>query len=139
MASVSSTRSAPSAPSWAIVGLLGFVFGVVLGASALKIMSGGSVSVEKVIGCATSLSAPRGVFEEAMMISKIVVAASLVAAFSMPAFAATEYWVAKDAATKKCQVVDKKPDGKKMTDVGTKMYASQANAERALKELGACK
>lgn len=73
------------------------------------------------------------------MISKIVVAASVVCALSMPAFAATGYWVGKDAATKKCEVVDKKPDGKKMSDVGTKMYTSQANAERALKELAACK
>lgn len=73
------------------------------------------------------------------MISKIVVAASLVAAFSMPAFAATDYWVAKNAATKKCEVVDKKPDGTKMMDAGNKMYASQANAQRAMKELAACK
>ncbi|PSJ52236.1 hypothetical protein [Pseudaminobacter soli (ex Li et al. 2025)] len=73
------------------------------------------------------------------MISRIAFATSLVVTFSMPAFAATEYWVAKDAATKKCQIVDKKPDGKKMTDVGNKMYDSLANAERALKELAACK
>ncbi|MEP9372952.1 hypothetical protein [Mesorhizobium sp. KR1-2] len=73
------------------------------------------------------------------MISKIVVAASLVVAFSMPAFAAAHFWVAKDSDTQKCQVVDKKPDGKKMIDAGNKTYASQANAQRALKELGACK
>ncbi|PSJ61579.1 hypothetical protein [Pseudaminobacter soli (ex Li et al. 2025)] len=73
------------------------------------------------------------------MIGKIVLAASLVAAFSMPAFAANEYWVAKDASTKKCSVVSSKPDGKKMMDAGNKMYANQANAERAMKELSACK
>jgi len=73
------------------------------------------------------------------MITKALVAVSLVAAFSMPAFAATEYWVAKDAMTKKCQVVDTKPDGKKMTDAGNKMYTSKPNAERAMKELAACK
>ncbi|MDH6230303.1 hypothetical protein M2281_000875 [Mesorhizobium soli] len=77
--------------------------------------------------------------KEEIMIGKMILAASLVAAFSMPAFAANEYWVAKDPSTKKCSVVSQKPDGKKMMDAGTKMYASQANAERAMKELAACK
>ncbi|KRB23180.1 MULTISPECIES: hypothetical protein [Mesorhizobium] len=73
------------------------------------------------------------------MIRKIAIASALVAIFSIPAFAATEYWVAKDATTKKCEVVTKKPDGTKLTDAGNKTYASKANAEKALKELAACK
>jgi hypothetical protein len=77
--------------------------------------------------------------KEEIMIGKMILAASLVAAFSMPAFAANEYWVAKDPSTKKCSVVSQKPDGKKMMDAGNKMYASQANADRAMKELAACK
>jgi hypothetical protein len=47
--------------------------------------------------------------------------------------------VAKDATTKKCSVVSTKPDGKKLTDAGTKAYTSQANAEKALKLLKDCK
>ncbi|CDX40779.1 hypothetical protein P9273_17700 [Mesorhizobium sp. WSM4935] len=73
------------------------------------------------------------------MIRKVLVAASVVALFSMPAFAATQYWVAKDATSKKCSVVSTKPDGKKLTDAGTKAYTSQANAEKALKMLKDCK
>jgi hypothetical protein len=73
------------------------------------------------------------------MIRKVLVTASIAALFSMPAFAATQYWVAKDATTKKCSVVSTKPDGKKMTDAGTKAYTSQANADKALKLLKDCK
>lgn len=73
------------------------------------------------------------------MVSKIVIAASLVAAFSMPAFAATEYWVAKDAAMKKCEVVMKKPDGVKQMEVGKAAYKTKAAAEKAMKEDAACK
>lgn len=73
------------------------------------------------------------------MVRKVLVAASVVALFSVPAFAATQYWVAKDTTTKKCSVVSTKPDGKKLTDAGTKAYTSQANAEKALKMLKDCK
>ncbi|SFO66672.1 hypothetical protein SAMN03159463_02589 [Mesorhizobium sp. NFR06] len=73
------------------------------------------------------------------MYRKVLVAASVVALVSAPAFAATQYWVEKDSTTKKCSVVSTKPDGKKMIDAGTKAYASQANAEKALKMLKDCK
>ncbi|MEO6607084.1 MAG: hypothetical protein ABIN69_01285 [Aestuariivirga sp.] len=49
------------------------------------------------------------------------------------------FYVAEDAKTKKCAVSDKKPDGKMMMDVGTKMYDSKANAEKAMANLNACK
>lgn len=73
------------------------------------------------------------------MIGKIVVAASMVAAFSMPAFAATKYWVAKDAATHKCEVVETKPDGKKMMEVDKASHATKAEAEKAMKAAADCK
>lgn len=73
------------------------------------------------------------------MIGKIVVAASLVAAFSMPAFAATEYWVAKDAATHKCEIVEAKPDGVKMMEVGKTAHETKENAEKAMKASAECK
>lgn len=73
------------------------------------------------------------------MFRKIAIAAALVTVCSMPAFAATEYWVAKDAATKKCEVVTKKPDGTKLTDAGKKTYATKGDADKALKLLADCK
>ncbi|KAA3452359.1 hypothetical protein C7I87_02445 [Mesorhizobium sp. SARCC-RB16n] len=73
------------------------------------------------------------------MVSKVAIAGALVALFSIPAFAATEYWVAMDAATKKCEVVTTKPDGTKQTDAGKQTYSTQADAEKAMKELPACK
>ncbi|WP_315927257.1 hypothetical protein [Mesorhizobium sp. SP-1A] len=79
------------------------------------------------------------VMREEIMFRKVLIATSIMAVFSVPAFAATEYWVAKDATTKKCEVVDKKPDGTKMMDEGKKMYTSKANAEKAMKELASCK
>ncbi|CAM5385383.1 hypothetical protein ATER59S_01807 [Aquamicrobium terrae] len=73
------------------------------------------------------------------MIKTVLIAGSLTAIAAFPAFAATDYWVAQDAGTKKCQVVSSKPDGKKMMDVGSKMYTAKANAEKAMKMLSACK
>ena len=49
------------------------------------------------------------------------------------------FYVAQDGKTKKCMVSDAKPDGKMMMDVGTKMYDSKANAEKAMANLSACK
>jgi hypothetical protein len=77
--------------------------------------------------------------QEAIMIYKVVIATALISAFSMPSFAATEYWVAKDATTQKCQVVSKKPDGTKMMNAGNKMYSSHSKAQTAMKEMTACK
>ena len=49
------------------------------------------------------------------------------------------FYVAQDAKTKKCAVMDKAPDGKMAMDVGTKAYDRQANAEKAMANLNACK
>ena len=73
------------------------------------------------------------------MIYKVVIATALLAAFSAPSFAATDYWVAKDASTHKCQVVSKKPDGTKMMNAGNKTYTSQSSAQSAMKQMTACK
>lgn len=69
--------------------------------------------------------------------SMLVVAA--VAAFSLPAVAATEHWVAKNETTKKCEVVSKKPDGKTLMEIGKKSYESKAAAEKAMKTAAECK
>jgi hypothetical protein len=52
--------------------------------------------------------------------------------------AAAGFYVAKDAKTGKCAVVNKAPDGKMAMDVGTKVYETQGNADKALSMLKAC-
>jgi hypothetical protein len=46
---------------------------------------------------------------------------------------AKEFWVAQDAATKKCDIVNEKPDGATKIMIGTTSYATkeEANAARA--------
>ncbi len=73
------------------------------------------------------------------MIGKVLVAMAIVTVAGAPAFAATEYWVGQDAATHKCSVMNAKPDGKKVTDAGHKMFASKAAAEKAMKSMSTCK
>ena len=75
------------------------------------------------------------------MINKILVSGLVFAALSVPTFAATaaaEFYVAQDAKTHACMVMDKKPDGKLMMDAGNKTYASEANAKQALAALKVC-
>jgi hypothetical protein len=73
------------------------------------------------------------------MINKVVIVAALITAVSSPSFAAKDYWVAKNAATHKCEVVSKKPDGTKMMNAGNKMYTTMTSAENAMKAMAACK
>jgi hypothetical protein len=73
------------------------------------------------------------------MIRKIVLAGAVLTAFAMPALAATEYYVAKDTKTNKCEVTTTKPDGKAAMEVGTKAYASKADADKAMAAAPECK
>ena len=71
---------------------------------------------------------------------KIVTAALMVAAFSLPAFAADEFYVVQDVKTKKCTIVDKKPMDSSMTVVspsGT-IYKSRTEAESGMKTVKVC-
>lgn len=71
---------------------------------------------------------------------RIAIAALIVAAFSLPAFAADEFYVVQDVKTKKCTVVDKKPTDTSMTVVspsGT-MYKSRTEAEAGMKTVKVC-
>ena len=75
------------------------------------------------------------------MITRVFASSLLLAAFTIPTLAATaaaEFYVAQDAKTHVCMVSDKKPDGKMVTDAGTKTYASKSNAEQAMANLKAC-
>ncbi len=73
------------------------------------------------------------------MIRKMMIAGVAVAAFAAPALAATEFYVAKDAATQKCAVLDTKPDEKAAMAVGTVSYTTKEDAEAAMKTAPECK
>ena len=71
---------------------------------------------------------------------KAIVAASLLAAFITPAFAADEFYVVQDVKTKKCTVVDKKPVDTTTTVVspsGT-IYKTRSEAETGMKSVKVC-
>ncbi|MDX8481662.1 hypothetical protein RFN28_24850 [Mesorhizobium sp. VK24D] len=71
---------------------------------------------------------------------RTVAFAILAAGFiGLPAVAAEEYWVARDAVSKQCEVVPKKPDGTLVVDLGKKKYASEAEAKKAMDALPDCK
>src|SRR5262245_1245076 len=73
------------------------------------------------------------------MFRRSVVALAVLSLCSLPAFAATEYWVAKSASTKKCEVVTKKPDGKTLIEVGMASHKNKKEAETAMKTAAECK
>jgi hypothetical protein len=73
------------------------------------------------------------------MIRKMMIAGVAVATFAAPALAATEFFVAKDAATQKCAVMDAKPDEKAAMAVGTVSYPTKEDAEAAMKAAPECK
>ena len=64
-------------------------------------------------------------------------AAALVVAFAMPAFAANEFYVVQDKATKKCSIVEAEPMGGTMTALGT-AHKTHAEAEIAMKDDKVC-
>ena len=53
--------------------------------------------------------------------------------------AAAGFYVEQDVKTHKCMVDSKKPDGKAMMDVGTKVYETKARADQAMSMLKVCK
>jgi len=73
------------------------------------------------------------------MFRRSVIAFATLSLFSLPAFAATEFWVAKNASTNKCEVVAKKPDGKMMVEIGKAGYRTKGQAEKAMKAAADCK
>ena len=74
------------------------------------------------------------------MKSKLIIATALVASFVAPAFAADEFYVVQDSATKKCTIVDKKPTESTTTVVspsGT-IYKTRTEAESGMKTIKVC-
>ena len=71
---------------------------------------------------------------------KLITAGLMIAAFSLPAFAADEFYVVQDVKTKKCTIVDKKPTDTSVTVVspsGT-IYKSRTEAESGMKTVKVC-
>jgi len=68
---------------------------------------------------------------------KLIAAAALVVGFAMPAFAASEFYLVQDTATKKCSIVEAKPTISTMTVVGA-AHKTQAEAETAMKDDKSC-
>ncbi|WP_245468808.1 MULTISPECIES: hypothetical protein [unclassified Mesorhizobium] len=70
---------------------------------------------------------------------KCAIAAGVISQFIVSAFAATEYWVAKDAVSKQCEVVTKKPDGTLVIPLTKTRYKTEAEANAAMTKMPSCK
>ena len=68
---------------------------------------------------------------------KFIAAAALVVAFAMPAFAANEFYLVQDTATKKCSIVEAKPTIGTMSVVGA-VHKTKGEAETAMKADKSC-
>jgi hypothetical protein len=66
-----------------------------------------------------------------------IAAAALVASFAMPAFAANEFYLVQDTATKKCSIVEAKPAVSTMMVVGA-VHKTKLEAETAMKTDKTC-
>lgn len=74
------------------------------------------------------------------MVRQIAITIALLIQFSALAFAATaQYWVAKDAVSKQCEVVTKEPDGTLVIKLSKTIYKTEAEANDALKKIPDCK
>jgi len=63
----------------------------------------------------------------------------LVAAFATSAYAqTTEFYVVRDASTKKCTIVDKKPTTTTTTIVDNGTFKSRTEAETSMKTMKVC-
>lgn len=68
------------------------------------------------------------------------IATALLIQFPVSAFADTaEFWVAKDAVSKQCEVVTKQPDGTLVIELDKTIYKTEAEANDALKKIPDCK
>ena len=68
----------------------------------------------------------------------IIGAVSAFAVTSVYAQTATEYYVVRDASTKKCTVVDKKPTTTTTTVVDNGTFKTKAEAETGMKSIKVC-
>jgi hypothetical protein len=59
--------------------------------------------------------------------------------FNTSAFAADQFYIAKDQTTSKCKIVKAKPKNDKLILVGTESYATKDAAKAARKAADECK
>ena len=71
---------------------------------------------------------------------KVLLSATVVAFAATSAFAqtATEYYVVRDATTKKCTIVDKKPTTTTTTVVDNGTFKTRTEAETSMKTMKVC-
>ncbi|MDB5548391.1 MAG: hypothetical protein JWR73_3385 [Tardiphaga sp.] len=73
---------------------------------------------------------------------KYLISAAVLAAFSVSAVAqttvASEYYVVRDPATKKCTIVDSKPTGTTTTIVDNGTFKTRTEAETGMKTIKVC-
>jgi hypothetical protein len=85
-------------------------------------------------------SASRSTLEETM--NKLLIVGALAAFATTSAFAQTatvgEYYVVRDATTKKCTIVDQKPTGTTTTVVDNGMFKTRTEAETGMKTMKVC-
>jgi hypothetical protein len=72
-----------------------------------------------------------------LLISAAVTAFAVTSAFAQTA-TVSEYYVVRDATTKKCTVVDKKPTTTTTTVVGDGVFKSKTEAETGMKSIKVC-
>ncbi|WP_176477076.1 hypothetical protein [Mesorhizobium sp. WSM4313] len=73
------------------------------------------------------------------MVRTILAAILATGIMSLSVMAAEQYWVARDAVSKQCEIVPKKPDGTLVVDLGKKKYASEGEARKAMEAMSDCK
>ena len=66
-----------------------------------------------------------------------IVVAAVLCLVTSPAIAA-EFYVAQDPSTKKCKIVEEKPDGNAMVMIGTEAYATKDEAKAARRAAAEC-
>lgn len=69
---------------------------------------------------------------------RVFFAVLITGVLALPALAATEYFVARDVATKQCSIVEAKPDGTTMTMVGASSYPTKDDAQAAMNTAPEC-
>jgi hypothetical protein len=72
-----------------------------------------------------------------IMKMKLIIATALIVGFAMPAFAATEFYLVQDTATKKCSIVETQPTVSTMKVVGD-AHKTMALATTAMKADKSC-
>jgi hypothetical protein len=72
------------------------------------------------------------------LISGAVAAFAVTSAFAQTATVSSEYYVVRDATTKKCTIVDQKPTTTSTTVVGDGVFKTRTEAETGMKSIKVC-